>query len=185
MIPITIAIVFILLSFGLFWYIFRNIREDEGNPVWGNLFASFLNIIICLVLAYSFITGNIMDMSIVENASYTVSYPSLDASASALIDPNAVSERQYIIGKSGSGMYTISAIDSMPGISPYLSNFTVSYLTKDIVYIQVQDWGLFFLFGFLACCSAALFLWFCWPILGGLFGWNDNNGEEDGEGNDY
>jgi len=183
MIPIPIAIVFIILVFGLFWYIFRNIRGDEGNPIWGNLFASFLNIIICLILAYSFISGNIMDMSIVENASYTISYPSLDASTPSLINPAAAIDRRYIIGKSGGGMYTINAIDSMPGINPYLGNFTVSYLTKDIVYIQIQDWGLFFLFCFLACCSAALFLWFFWPILGEFFGWGEE--EKTVEEDDY
>jgi len=187
MITVFISMIFIVMVFGLFWYIFRGVRQDDQNPIWGNLFSSFLNVLLCIILAYSFMSGNIMDMSVVSNATYTVNYQTLDTATAYNISSNASEVRQYILGKSGSGMYTISAIDSMTAVSPYINNFTVSYTTKDIVYLQMQDWGMFYLFCFLACVSAALFLWFVWPLFSEFFGFGGSDGssksdsEEGGE----
>jgi hypothetical protein len=158
MIPVSVSLIFFAAVFGLFWYIFRGFTARD-NPVWGNILAATLNGVICIFLVYWLFTGNICDTNLVKNATYEVNYNGMaDATITNIVE--SMASHQYILDKSGAGMYTISTINPPSGIGVYLPNFIVGYSTYDLIYVQYQDKGLAVFFIFLTAVNIGLFLWF-------------------------
>jgi H+/Cl- antiporter ClcA len=170
MITEFMGILFIALSMGLLWYIFRGMRYEEENPVWGNILAAALNTMICIALAYWFLTGNIMTPNLIQNSSYLVYFQGTDNLTTQNLSANA-SVYKYILGQGGSGMYTVSAVN--------LPNFTVSdyqyiagtYFMYDIIYIQIQDLAITIFFGVLAIINGSLFVYFMYTMSDDILAW--------------
>ena len=168
MITTNMAILFIIIVFALFWYVFRAMKAEDHNPAWGDLLASAVSTILCAMLAYSFINGYVMDMSIVQNSTYQVTFSNTTNPGLVYNITSNLTSRQYVLGKEGAGMYTISAIESDTKLTPYLQNFTVTKYTHDIVYLQIQDWFLFFLFLLLTIISLIMFGYILWKVISNL-----------------
>jgi hypothetical protein len=186
MITVSMAILFIIIIFALFWYVFRGLKEDDINPIWGTLLATGVCAVLCAMLAYSFLVGNIADVSVVQNATYRIAFsPEMGAAQIANITDNLTSY-QYVLGPAGTGMYTVAAVQSDTNLVPYIQNFTVTRYTSNIMYVQYQDMFLFFFFTALGICSAALFGYFMWKeVLSGFFGTmesEENSGRPDDGG---
>ena len=192
MITEYMSLVFIVAVFALFWYLFRGIRDEEQNPIWGNFFASFLCCVLCIILAYSFLQGNITTTHVVQNESYQVLYQQDNIVANVSINSTNF---QYVLHPNGAGMYTVSALnpgyaglleDNGTAMAPgkNLTSLTKTMYTYDVLYTQIQDVPCVYLFGFLACCSGGIFVYFCWIVfikkLLGLEG-GDEEGESGGE----
>jgi hypothetical protein len=167
------ALLFILIVFGLFWYIFRGIG-NEYNPKWGNFLAVGLGATLCAFIGYAFLTGGIGSIAVVSNATYQVDYSTLTPAEIAGISANATA-RQYVLQSGGVGMYSIAAVDN-PDLNSYLGKFTVQYYSHDIIYTQNQDRTLALLF--FALCAVNV-------ILGGYFFYKafmTGDEDESGEG---
>lgn len=175
MITEYMSLVFMAAVFGLFWYVWRGIKEDDNNPVWGNLFASALCCILCIFLAYCFLNGNIAVAHVELNQSYQVQYqqgiPYLGSTNISLNSTNF----QYILHANGAGMYTVSSLNpgyasltnpdnSTQGPGQNLTDLTSIYYTYNVIYTQIQDMPCVYLFGFLACCSGGIFVYFLWIV---------------------
>jgi hypothetical protein len=177
MITEYMSLVFMAAVFGLFWYVWRGIKEDDNNPVWGNLFASALCCILCIFLAYCFLQGNIAESHVVANESYQLIYQqglSGEEESSSNISLNST-DFQYILHANGAGMYTVSSLN--PGHAYFvdenevkeetgenLTSLTDIYYTYNVIYTQIQDMPCVYLFGFLACCSGGIFVYFLWIV---------------------
>lgn len=167
MIPVAIAVFFLLMSAGCFYYIFRWLTSND-NPVLGNILATGLNTIICAFFVAWFVNGAITDVTVVENQTFYANYATIGGGNISAIN-NAMTTKQYQLDADGAGMYTIKAINSPTIATTTLANLTVEYSTHDIVYTQYQERGLSYFFILLALINAALFLWFAfsagWPAV--------------------
>ena len=164
MITELIAVVGLVAVLGLYWYLFRGFGTNV-NPIWGNILSSLVCVILCILFAFWFATGNIASPTVIPTTYQTVDYQDMSPDLFNKVSTNTTSF-QYNLGPTGTGMYTISTIDSGAGFTPYLQNISTSYYYKySIVYTQVQDISLAFLFLFLAIVAAILFVWFCYGAL--------------------
>jgi hypothetical protein len=173
MITQNMALVFIVVVFGLFWYIFRGLGNEQ-NPKWGNFLAVGLGIVLCGFVGYAFFSGGIGTVTVVNNATYQVDYTTLTPAEIASISANATA-RQYILESGGVGMYSIAAVDN-PVLSSSLGKFTVQYYSHDIIYTQNQDRILALLFFVLCAINVVIGVYFFYQTF--LVG----DEGEDGEG---
>jgi hypothetical protein len=144
MIPETVAVIFLILPWACLIYIFRGVSSDD-NPVWGNVLASGIGVIVSAMVAIWFFSGTIVSPSVVGNATYQLS------SGSAVV--NATTQ----LGTGGSGMFIQSPVSSVSGVNV---STVITVYTYNIIYHQYQNFGMMLLYGFIGTICAALFLWF-------------------------
>ena len=168
MIPVAVAVFFLLVVVGCFYYIFRGLSSYDSNPVIGSILATGINAIVCAFFVMWFLNGGITEVSVVENLTYCVDYSTMSASDISNITP-VLAAKQYVLDANGAGMYTIKAINAPSVSSTMLTNFTVAYSTHDIIYSQYQERSLSYFFLLLTVINLALFGWFVfsagWPAV--------------------
>lgn len=153
MIPENISIIYLVIPVLCFIYIFRGIGSDT-NPIWGNILASGLSVILCAMAAIWLSQGSIVSPSLVGNSTYQIS-PDMTVGEIAQEQAN-ISDPLYSIGAGGSGMFMrapMSVGDAVP-------NATVTVYTYDIVYNQFQNLGLALLYMLGCVLSIGLLGWF-------------------------
>jgi hypothetical protein len=156
MIPDVVSIVFLVIPWLCLVYIFKGLTSD-ANPIWGNVLASGIGVLVAAMVAIWFIQGTIVSPTIVSNATYQLSG---DLTAEEMLAQQAAaSNTSTVIGAGGSGMFLRSGISASSG-SNLTNQTTVSIHTYDIVYQQYSDAGMMMLYMLLAVVLSALFLWF-------------------------
>lgn len=150
MIPVIIALVFVVFPIAALVYIFRGLGEDS-NPLWGNVLAAGLGAVVSGVVASWFITGAIASTYVVTNATYAID----TASAAATFANSSITVTQ--LGEGNSGMFVRSSISGAG--ADVLGNSTITVTTSDIIYLQYQDIGLMFFYMLLCIILIALFAW--------------------------
>lgn len=158
MITESMAIVFLVAVFGLFWYIFRGLRGEEENPIWGTILASGINFIICALLAIWFVQGNIVQIYMVSNDTHAFDFWNMTQEDVHNITANSTA---YInqLGEGGSGMYMVSAVEE-DEFGSYLNLSVTRFYHHNLVYAQIQDMVIGLFFTALALVSFGLFGWF-------------------------
>lgn len=151
------AIVFLVAVLGLFWYIFRGMGDDQ-NPIWGNIIASGINLVVCSLLTIWLIQGNIVQIYMVANDTHTIDLINMSAGDIANIS-GSVTEPVIQLDSAGAGMYEMTAVEE-DDLGTYSNLSLMKYYHHNIVYIQIQDVALGFFFAFLAVISGCLFGWF-------------------------
>lgn len=145
MIPDLIAVVILMIPWCCLAYIFRG-ESSEDNPIWGNVVAAGISLVVCGMAAIWFFSGTIVSPSIVVNTSYQV-----DSGLSV------TGNTTDLLGPGGSGMFILAPVSSISGDN---ISTAITVYTYDIVYQQYQNFGLMLLYLALFCVSLALFLWF-------------------------
>jgi len=148
-----LSIPLLIIPFLCLLYIFRGYEEEGSNPLWGDVLAAGLGMIVCGIVALWFIQGGITSVPItLENASYTV--PSTMSISDARAIASNASQETHILGIRGSGMFVSSAISTAESID----GATIMIHTHDTIVQQYQDYGVAFLYMLIGVILAALFL---------------------------
>lgn len=173
MITEPMSLVFLVAVFGLFWYIFRGLRGEEENPIWGTILASGINFIICALLAIWFIQGNIVQIYMVSNDTHTFDFLNMTQADVLNITQNSTT---YInqLGAGGSGMYLASAVEQ-DNLGQFMNQSITHFYHHNLVYAQIQDMIVGLFFAGLAIVSFGLFGWFC---IGGWDAWQEQREEK-------
>jgi hypothetical protein len=148
-----LTIPFLLFPLFCMWYIFRSGGEEESNPIWGNIVASGMGVIISAMVVLWFIQGGVSSVPVVlESSSFIIPDGTTVAEAQAIqsgIAPNSV------LGEGGSGMFVASSISTVE----YVNGTTAIVHTYDTVIQQYQDIGVALLYALFGVILSALFLW--------------------------
>lgn len=153
MIPDIISVIFLIIPWACLVYIFRGVGEEQ-NPLWGNVLASGISFVVCLMIAIWFFSGTVVSPTVVVNATYQIS---TDMTAEEMLAEQAeLSNTTEQLGAGGSGMFVRSAISTSGNVT---NSTEINVRTYDIIYQQYQDFGIMALYVFLGLISVALFLW--------------------------
>lgn len=154
MISIEMGLFFMALPVGCIYYIFRGL-EENSNPLWGNVIAAGVSMVVSALLVIWFLQGSIVSPVPVTNATYTIPVNLSSSDLAGQITAASITTNK--LAGSGAGMMTRSSI-SASGSS--ITNQTVITVhTSDIVYVQFQDYGVMFGYALAFLISFLAFIW--------------------------